>query len=399
MFQKELVLLKQYLVEEYVGYQDKKDIINKMDFSNIKDFYVDVTAQLNRLYDPHVRIIDKLNEKKVTILCKNIDERLFVDKSIHPEIERGDEIIEIGGLPISEIISKEKELLFDPNPKRYEWHYVLRKYENVKLANGTIKNVFLESSQELYDQDYIIEHREGYCFIKLLDFRDVNKLHETIKANVDVLQSNKKIIIDVRDNRGGSDFAYFPLLEYIFPANHELQIDYGLTFNYTKKYCDHMIAKVDKDLEKMDEGETKQSFKAYRQRMADNYAKGMVKFTDDIEPIILDGIADGIKVIVLANERCGSSGDNFVATVKESEFVTVIGRATKGMNDYANCGYLYLNEQYDLLCPYSRYNGLDYGESMALKGIAPDIEIQSTLEDFHKDVMLEKALELLEINL
>nr|WP_279499390.1 S41 family peptidase [Macrococcus goetzii] len=230
--------------------------------------------------------------------------------------------------------------------------------------------------------------------MRLPDFKNVNALHELIKQNSNLLKHSKKFIIDVRDNRGGSDFAYFPLLEYIFPPGYILNIDYGLTFNYTKKYCDYMISKVDKDLMKMDEGETKEAFKEYRKRMSDNYAKGITKFTDDIEPIVLDGIAHDIKVIVIANERCGSSGDNFVETVKHSEFVTVIGRATKGMNDYSNCGYLYLNDQFDLLCPYSRYNGLDHGVSITLKGISPDIEIPWTTEELSRDVLLEKAIQL-----
>ncbi|RXK17520.1 S41 family peptidase [Macrococcus sp. DPC7161] len=395
MFTEELKLLEQYLKEEYVAYEDKKDIINQLDFSNVEDFFIDVTAQLNKLHDPHLRVIDKLNKTKVSILCKNIDNRLFVEKSIHPEISNGAEIIKVGAYTISEIIKRDPHLLFDPRPERYEWHNVFRKYKTVTLKSGEEKTVFIDTEKELYDQDYIIEDRNDYCFIRLPDFRNVNALHELIKENHDLLKTSKKFIIDARDNRGGSDFAYFPLLEYIFPPNYKIDYPYGLTFNYTKKYCEQMIQKVDKDLAVMDEGETKEAFKAYRDRMKAHYGEGLVRFSDDNDPIVLDGIAKDIQVIVLANERCGSSGDNFVSTVKESPFVTVIGRATKGMNDYANCGYLYLNEQFDLLNPYSRYNGLDFGESMALVGIKPDIEVQWTTEDLKRDVLMEKAKAML----
>lgn len=65
MFKSELNLLNKYLNEEYVGFNDKKDIIASMDFSNIHDFFPDVTEQLNKLHDPHLRIIDKMNTKKV----------------------------------------------------------------------------------------------------------------------------------------------------------------------------------------------------------------------------------------------------------------------------------------------------------------------------------------------
>ncbi|RAI82671.1 hypothetical protein BFS35_003010 [Macrococcoides goetzii] len=394
MFKSELELLNKYLIEEYVGFNDKKDIIASMDFSNIHDFFPDVTEQLNKLHDPHLRIVDKLNTKKVSILCKNHNNRLFVVKSIDPDITIGSEIIKIGEHSIQDIIENEADLLFDPNPKRYEWHNVLRKHKTVTLKNGEVKNIFIASNDELYDEEYKIENHDDYIFIRLPDFKNVNALHELIKKNSNLLKRSKKFIIDVRDNRGGSDFAYFPLLEYIFPPGYILNIDYSLTFNYSKKYCDYMISKVDKDLMKMDEGETKEAFKEYRKRMSDNYGKGVTKFSDDIEPIVLDGIAQDIKVIVIANERCGSSGDNFVETVKHSEFVTVIGRATKGMNDYSNCGYLYLNDQFDLLCPYSRYNGLDHGVSMALKGISPDIAIPWTTEELSRDVLLEKAIQL-----
>lgn len=42
MFKSELNLLNKYLNEEYVGFNDKKDIIASMDFSNIQDFFPEV---------------------------------------------------------------------------------------------------------------------------------------------------------------------------------------------------------------------------------------------------------------------------------------------------------------------------------------------------------------------
>lgn len=72
MFKSELALLNKYLIEEYVGFNDKKYIITSMDFSNIHDFFPDVTEQLNQLHDPHLRIVDKLNTKKYQSYVRTI---------------------------------------------------------------------------------------------------------------------------------------------------------------------------------------------------------------------------------------------------------------------------------------------------------------------------------------
>ena len=58
-------------------------------------------------------------------------------------------------------------------------------------------------------------------------------------------------------------------------------------------------------------------------------------------------------VVVLSDVNCGSSGDSFVEICKKSSKVTVIGRPTKGLNDYSNLSCQKWDDGFELWYPTS----------------------------------------------
>ncbi|MBO1913446.1 hypothetical protein J4G37_52620, partial [Microvirga sp. 3-52] len=101
-------------------------------------------------------------------------------------------------------------------------------------------------------------------------------------------------------------------------------------------------------------------------------------------------------IIVLTDNRCGSSGDSFVELAKKSNKITVIGRATLGLNDYANLASKKWPEGFELMYPTSRLSRIDIGKGMTKVGIIPEIYIPWTPEHIFVDKDMEKAIELLE---
>ena len=75
--------------------------------------------------------------------------------------------------------------------------------------------------------------------------------------------------------------------------------------------------------------------------------------------------------------------------------MTVIGRATAGLNDYTNLTIMKWEEGFELWYPTSKLKRVDNGKGMTGIGIEPDVYIPWTPEHIHEDVDMKKALELL----
>lgn len=103
-------------------------------------------------------------------------------------------------------------------------------------------------------------------------------------------------------------------------------------------------------------------------------------------------------IVVLADFMCGSSGDSFVETVKKSNKVTVVGRATMGLNDYANLATQKWDEGFEFMYPTSRLTRIDAGQGMTGVGIEPQLYIPWTPEHLNVDVDMESALVVLSTN-
>lgn len=101
------------------------------------------------------------------------------------------------------------------------------------------------------------------------------------------------------------------------------------------------------------------------------------------------------KVILLTDVYCGSSGDSFVEMCKHSSKVTVVGRPTLGLNDYANVAVMDWENKFELWYPTSKLTKVDEGKGMSGVGIQPDIYIPWTPTYIEEDVDMKKGLELL----
>ena len=93
----------------------------------------------------------------------------------------------------------------------------------------------------------------------------------------------------------------------------------------------------------------------------------------------------------------GSSGDSFVEYCKKSSKVTVIGRATMGLNDYANLTSKIWDQGFELAYPTSRLSRIDKGQGMTGVGIEPHLHIPWTTEHLEVDVDVDRALKILSL--
>ncbi|ERL65852.1 hypothetical protein L248_1928 [Schleiferilactobacillus shenzhenensis LY-73] len=90
----------------------------------------------------------------------------------------------------------------------------------------------------------------------------------------------------------------------------------------------------------------------------------------------------------------GSAGDSFVLVAKNAPKVTVVGRNTMGVWDYANVATQSYTG-FDLNYPISRAAWVDEGKGIDGIGVPPDIHLPWTPATITEDLDLKKALAVL----
>jgi hypothetical protein len=403
---------------DYAGWKDKKGCdrpeyyirkikdnpsLTNAEFEDIVDDY------LLDFNDRHIYFVAK-NEGSEKAKSRGFQVRRFenglyvTEVDSEKQVEPGMRFVSLGGHSIPELKEMHHRLLNENHVERENWLPILSQYEEGEIEDGKGNRKIIKF--DLYDKvPYVPEYSvkkvdEKIIVITMTDFADPDAIVKMVADNKTLLDSTDKWIIDVRVNNGGSDSSYYPLFEYLLPEEGvELadEEDYML-FNCTEDNADRVIADIDEDLEETVDERARVFLNVFSREWKKNRGKGFVQF--NFEEIVPDTFVKGSKhpasIIVLTDNRCVSSGDSFVELAKKSNKITVVGRATLGVNDYANLASKKWTEGFELWYPTSRLSRIDKGEGMTGVGIKPELYIPWTPEHIFVDKDLEKAIELLE---
>ncbi|MCD8789132.1 hypothetical protein K1Y15_08045 [Mammaliicoccus sciuri] len=392
---KEFNIIENQLINEYAGYFDKKELItqfpSKLSNINEEEFYFYMTKYLNKFHDPHLKLVD-FNGLYPNIRVQLYNDQLYVIDSRNPQIPTGTVIYNLGSYSIDYILENDHDLLKSSNPERMEWSDVLKKYKYIVSDSKEI-SILQKDKPDFFEQSYIIENKSTYIYIKFTDFIDHLKISNLIDKHKNLLLNAKQIIIDVRGNRGGSDLAYLKLLPYLTSESITITDDTPYYHRFTKSYCDERIHTISELIKQMPDSDDLDEYKSILNLYKDNYDKGFVNINNNPESDTIKGIQEKCPdVKVLADFECGSSGDNFVKFAHEFKNIEIIGRPTKGMNDYSNIMFIDINGKYKLSVPHSKDGNVDLGKSMGKTGIPVDHYISWTPEELEKDIILEIAI-------
>ncbi|MDE7106132.1 MAG: hypothetical protein K2O22_03110, partial [Anaeroplasmataceae bacterium] len=172
-------------------------------------------------------------------------------------------------------------------------------------------------------KDYPYAYQRGTLFG--LDYLDVKKFYYDTpeeKEQLDdfvfqaiELRNKDSFIIDLRDNRGGSDQYIYDFIELLFGVSP----DYSM--KVIQKYSDTFIAYLKR--ERLD---------------------AQFDFDGDIETYDSDGatIQNDKKIYILFNENTASSGESALACFKTIENTILVGNHSRGCFSFGNCITIYL---------------------------------------------------------
>lgn len=240
--------------------------------------------------------------------------------------------------------------------------------------------------------------KDNISYLKLMDFDDEEQIRQLIKDSDEQIINSKYLIIDVRKNDGGANTAYYPIYRYALPEGKKLSdVQHPVTYsqiNYSERNVANRLEFFEEYEKQELPDETKEIINILKKELMKNRGKGLVDLPEEEFELEEVGVATPERIIILTDCDCGSAGDMFVKEIGALDKVTVIGRPTMGIMDYADIAEISY-DKFTLIYPTSRDKAVDEGKGMCQKGVAVDRYIPWTPEHITRDVDLCEALKIL----
>lgn len=313
------------------------------------------------------------------------------------EVNKGWRIVEIDGVDI-EAIGKEKLSKLKSNiTERQRWNGVISNASTLtfQLANGekfkyTVKDYTVGRKEPKYEMRML---KNNILYMRFEDFADPDAIAELVKYNKHLIDETPYWIIDVRNNAGGMDYSYYPLLPYIFSAGEKRKEDI-LYYLMTERNCDTRIALLNAYSANL---ESKDEIEKDIRMMEENRGRGFVRIESESNgemAFFNETKLNPKHIVIMSDTYCGSSGDQFIYEAKGAKKVTVIGRATAGVLDYSNLTSVTFSDAFQLMYPISKRENV-INNSLTYNGIEPDIYLPWTPENINDDLDLKEALKII----
>ncbi len=409
------------IVNDYAGYDEKQVWHDPLHFSMACQ-EVEEKGQLN-----DVVFMRMMNEYLVTMQDRNLqfrlkdsaeyqagtngfDVRAFGGKLYVTRVDQetrlmpGDQIAVMDSM-LPEVFKKQmqKNCLAADAEERELWGPILKMTNRcmVKRADGTVKNITLKK--------YPIKKKlprlggrligKDTLYLDLTHFADEEAVEKLIAAKEKSLGRCRKLILDLRHNVGGSETAFLPLLDYIFPEEvlvRDLYDEQGLYTKYTDNNCRRKKEMFAQYLPQVG-GDAKALVEEMMAELDERSGQGLT-WEDDVElaedETVVGGRCVAEKIIVLSDTYCEYAGETFIQICKKSPRVTVIGRPTMGNVDYCNPISVLYDDKFTFTYPISKTKAAQEGNGVSGRGVAVDQYIPWTPVECTRDVILETALAL-----
>jgi len=233
---------------------------------------------------------------------------------------------------------------------------------------------FMKTETPLFEK---LDDKTAIIRIPTFDHSAKRGIDSVIAANRYIITSTENLIIDVRNNGGGSDYSFNELLPFIYtnpfrtvgveflstPLNNKRMEDFMADPNFTKEdkeWAKNALEKLNKNLgEFVDMDSTTVSVEALDSVYA--YPKN---------------------VGIMVNGGCGSTTEQFLLAAKQSRKVKLFGTTTFGCLDISNM-YEAVSPCGDLTLGYCLSKSKRIPEfTIDSKGIQPDYYMDSDISEY-----------------
>ncbi|MBB6330214.1 hypothetical protein HNP24_001164 [Chryseobacterium sediminis] len=247
------------------------------------------------------------------------------------------------------------------------------------------------------EKPFLKEINKTTLLLRIPSFNGALKkdIDSVITANQSKIESTENLIIDIRNNGGGSDNSFAKIIPYLYtnPIRSVRTQFYSTTLNNQRmldlyeNYQKYGISPEDRE---------------YLKKSYDKLSKNLGKFVSlqDDGKIVginkMDKISPYPKNVgIIINEGNGSTAEEFLLAAKQSKKVKLFGTTTAGVLDISNM-YFVASPCNEFKLGYSLSKSFRIPD-MAIdgKGIQPDYFIDKTIPDYQwidhvSDILNEK---------
>jgi len=195
----------------------------------------------------------------------------------------------------------------------------------------TISEFEIKSFKNQFPFSLEISNNTMYLRIPSFRIQQKKKIDSVIFSNFDKFTSHKNLIIDIRNNGGGSDLSYDGILPLLYTNPIRIVLVKYLSTELNLKSLLNILndKKVDKET------------KEYVKKISDKMKNNLNKFISISDSEVVERKFDTIykypqKVAILVNKNCGSSSEQFVYEARQSYKVKIMGTSTFGAIDVSN---------------------------------------------------------------
>lgn len=218
-----------------------------------------------------------------------------------------------------------------------------------------------------------------YLKISSFQYDNIIPFKQLIERHKKQIENCKGLIIDIRNNGGGTDDVYQPLLSYILTNPIRIMsVEFFSTQTLINGLRDYAIKNIKQDslnqIRKIEE-----ELKEYKENLGKFVLYGDKK-------VIIDTVKINKKtpaqVVILANNKVASAGENFLFSARQSKKVKIIGTPSMGALDYGSIReFKFGCDNYELFLPTYRSTRLP-GYPIDNIGIQPDIFLDDSITDW-----------------
>ncbi|RYU89536.1 hypothetical protein EWM62_14555 [Mucilaginibacter terrigena] len=271
-----------------------------------------------------------------------------------------------------------------------DWRYRKKYPEQVKRLNKLFANkpAIPAPDEKLGNQTVIKQLNANTILLRLPSFEWNEKkiIDSLFKANYKNFKKIPNWIIDVRDNGGGTDYAFSSLLPYIYANPVHIKPD---EYRSSK----NNIAVLESNLKDPDVSEDAKGFLNNLINLMKLHPNQFVNPSGkESFEIKLDSVYSfPQKVAILIDRNSASSTESFLLIAMQSKKVKVYGENSTGMLDYGSYQYFDIPcPDFNLVIPIARSKRLPQHPIDNI-GVTPNVKIKTTEKD--KIGFIQKKLE------
>jgi len=263
-------------------------------------------------------------------------------------------------------------------------------FATIKPTNGELISGFVKNGKEIVDnENYNFEAKflnENTLYFNIPSFSWEAKpmVDSLFAAQKENLSKSANLIIDLRNNGGGSDDVYGVISPYLYTQPIKgIGVDIWATPDNIKGW--ELVLEYP-DLP----AESRQEIQNLIDKMKLQINQNVNIVEDNIDSSFTQLLFPK-NVVILINERCASTTEQFLLEARQSKKVTLMGQNTQGTLDYSNLRESDFCEMpYKLYTPTTRSRRIDIGEGIDGIGIKPNIYLT------YKQDWIQEALKFLD---